>query len=129
MLVFVLSSGFTHSHTNTHTHTGSVLCLSGRKQASAIDQKLDLLEQIDWCPYIGSSIGKTLETGGGSRERDGGLFVIVECDVRNDRRHVGCTDTHRNACVFGGESLGAVTVKGDSCAGNSLPYEEWEQIA
>lgn len=28
-----------------------------------------------------------------------------------------------------GNLFGAATVKGDSCAGDSLPYEEWEHIA
>ncbi len=30
---------------------------------------------------------------------------------------------------FRGDSLGEVTVNGDSCAGDSLPYEEYERIA
>lgn len=66
--------------------------------------------------------------------KGGSLFGTVECDVHNDRRRVGCTHTHTHRekyfinyelhYVSEGESLGAVTVKGDSCAGDSLPYEE-----
>lgn len=55
----------------------------------------DLLEQIDCCPYIGSSIGEKLETGliQQSRKR-GRLFGIGECDVRNDGRPGAYTHTN-----------------------------------
>lgn len=50
---------------------------SGTKQAIAIGKPLDLLEQTEWCPYIGSSIREKLEKDGCSKEGD--LFSILEC--------------------------------------------------
>lgn len=42
-----------------------------------------------------------------------------------------CTHGHlvKYELCSGGNLSGAFSVKGDSCAGDSLPYEEWEQIA
>lgn len=43
---------------------------------------------------------------------------------------VGCTHIHlvNDELFYGGGPLWSGYSKGDSCAGDSLPYEEWEQI-
>lgn len=111
---------YTHTHAHLSSLAGSVLCLSGTKQAKAIYQQLDLLEQIDRCPYIGSSIPleKRKQDLSSTGKRGGCLgwwnvmcVMIEDCGIHT-HRHTQKDTIHKLCFVYWGESLGAVTVEG-----------------
>lgn len=85
----VLPAGLLAHHW-VFTHTPAQHFASGTEQATVIRQQLDLLEQTEQCPYIGSSIGKKLEAGGKE-----GKCCLCWRNVQDWKTHTGCTQKEK----------------------------------